>query len=201
MRVHICGQLLLECTRRPVRRRKGQTHKCLRKDLMDSCEIVLHKSLHLRRHPLDRCLDSNTLDHICPRCKVDLHLRVHRRPYKRLRHRIADKQAVKDRTDNLRLLLRRDRRHRTSLHAFRRNCRNRAFHTGTHNGWNGFVTYDNRRSLLHTGGRCGVCGGRKPPSCKYEKNERPQTQRQADRSHQNVPPTRKCTRPPCEPRP
>ena len=116
-------------------------------------------------------------------------------------HGIADEQSVKDRTDKLRLLCRRDRRYPPFLHAFRCDGRYGALHARTHNGWNRLIAHDNSRSLLHAGVLCGICGGKEPPSCKKEKNGSPHAHRRADPPHQNVPPTRKCTRPPCEPRP
>ena len=132
---------------------------------------------------------------------MNLHLRLRRGAHSDPRHRIADEQTIKDRADDLRLLRRRDLRHAPPLHTLRRDCRNRALHTRTHHGRNPLIAHDNSRSLLHAGGRCGIDGGIQPQNCEKEKRERTGAHKAMRHIHQNVPPTRKCTRPPCEPRP
>ena len=201
MLLHIDGQTFFQRTRSPVRCSDGQSNKGIGKDRTDIREIGAYECLNVGGHPLHCQLHGYALNRISPRCKVDLHLCTTCRTHHHPRHRIADEQAVKDRTDDLRLLRRSDCRYGAPLHPLRRNRRNRTLHARPYNGWDRLIAYDNSRSLLHAGGLCGIDGSILPQNCEKEKHEHAGAHSEMRRAHQNVPPTRKWTRPPCEPRP
>ena len=204
MLLHIGGKLTFQRPRCPVRRRDGQTDERIGKHLLRPREVRANKCLNRGRHALHLGHDGDAPDRIRPRDKVNLHRRPHRRRHRHARHCVADKQTVKDRPNDLRFLPRRDVRRAPSLHALRRNRSNRALHARAHNGRDRLISYDNSRSFLHAGGLCGI-NRRNDGACgKNAKQHERQTHsaQQGDAlPHQNVPPTRKWTRPPCDPRP
>ena len=204
MLLHIGGKLTFQGTRRPVRRRDGQTDERIGKHLLRPREVRAHKCLNRGRHALHLGHDGDAPNRVRPRGKVYLHRRPHRRRHRHARHCVADKQTVKDRPNDLRFLPRRDVRRAPSLHALCRNRSNRTLHARAHNGRNRLISYDNSRSFLHAGGLCGI---NRRNDCACGKNAK-QHERQTHNAqqgdalpHQNVPPTRKWTRPPCDPRP
>ena len=177
MLLHIRCQAAFQGACRPVRRSDGQTNERIRKDTLRPRKICTNEFLHLGRHPLNRRLDRHTLNGICPRCEMDLHLCTCTGADRNPRHGVADEQSIKDRTDDLRFLRCRDIRRMPPLHALRRNRCHGTLHAFADNGGDRLIAHDNSRSFLHAGGLCGICGGRKPPSDKKCSQKKRQTHR------------------------